>query len=132
MTIQHFCQGRLAVVIAAGWTDQEFANLGARMSTRRRQLRAWKALVERVAEVAPGRVDLAVDGLEISDATIAPGFVGGASPQMWMAGHGDGAPERAAALGYGTRLAALLQQSGTWESGFVNADRTAGSFFEWR
>ena len=99
ITVQHLSQARLVLAIAAGWTEQEFTNLGARMSTRRRQMRAWKALVQRVAETAPGRIDLAVDGLEVSDATIAPGFACGRAPQMWMAGHADGALERAAELG---------------------------------
>lgn len=99
MTVQYLAQGRLVLAVAAGWTEQEFTNLGARMSSRRRQLRAWRALVQRTEAVTPGRLDLDVDGLSITDATIAPGFVGGIVPQMWMAGHADGAIDRAAELG---------------------------------
>jgi len=99
MTAQFLCGGRLAVALAAGWTEQEFANLGARMTERRTLLERWDALVAAVAAHAPGRIDVDLPGLQIVDAAIEPGFVNGVVPPTWIAGHGLAPIRRAARSG---------------------------------
>jgi alkanesulfonate monooxygenase SsuD/methylene tetrahydromethanopterin reductase-like flavin-dependent oxidoreductase (luciferase family) len=99
MTAQFLSGGRLLLAIAAGWTDQEFANLGAQMTERRSSLDRWEALVDAVVANGPGRIDLDLPGLQVLDATIAPGFVDGLAPPTWIAGHARGPLRRAARAG---------------------------------
>lgn len=99
MTAQLLSGGRLLIAIAAGWTEQEFENLGAQMTQRRRSLDLWDALVDVVAADAPGRIDLNLPGARIQDATIAPGFVDGVAPSTWVAGHAAAPLRRAARTG---------------------------------
>ncbi len=99
MTAQFLSEGRLLLAVAAGWTEQEFANLGAQMTQRRFALDRWETLVEAVAANAPGRIDVDVPGLRIVDAAVSPGFVDNVAPQMWVAGHGPTPIRRAVRAG---------------------------------
>lgn len=99
MTAQLLSGGRMLLAVAAGWTAEEFANLGADMSRRGTRLRQWEELVQAISQCAPGRLDLDVPGLHIADAHIAPGFVDGCPPPTWIAGHGEAPLRRAARHG---------------------------------
>ena len=99
MSLQLLAEGRLAIAVAAGWTEQEFRNLGYSMRDRSRSLQLWDALVDTVESDAPGRIDFRDDNVDISDAVIAPGFFEGRRPDMWMAGHADAVIRRAARTG---------------------------------
>ena len=99
MGLQLLAEGRLAIAVAAGWTEQEFRNLGYSMRDRSRSLRLWESLVETVEAAAPGRIDFRDETFEISDAVMAPGFLDGRRPEMWMAGHADAVIGRAARAG---------------------------------
>lgn len=99
MTAQFLCGGRLLLAVAAGWTDQEFANLGADMTQRGRSLERWDSLVDLVAALAPGRIDVEAPGIHLIDATIAPGFVDGLPPSTWIAGHAAAPLRRVARTG---------------------------------
>lgn len=99
MSLQLLAEGRLAIAVAAGWTEQEFRNLGASMRDRARSLRLWDSLMETIGKQAPGRVDFQQESIDILDAVIAPGFFGGRPPETWMAGHAGAVIQRAARAG---------------------------------
>lgn len=99
MSLQLLAEGRLTIAVAAGWTEQEFRNLGASMRDRARSLRLWDSLMETVEKQAPGRIDFQQGPIDISDAVIAPGFVDGRPPETWMAGHAGAVIRRAARTG---------------------------------
>lgn len=99
MSAQVLAVGRLILAVAVGWTDQEFRNLGARLTSWRQRLDSWDALLAETASSSPGRLDLSLPDLDITDAHIAPGFVGGTLPPLWVAGHAEAALRRAAQAG---------------------------------
>lgn len=99
MSLQLLAEGRLIVAVAAGWTEQEFRNLGVSMRDRARSLRLWDSLMETIEKQAPGRIDFQQGPVDISDAVIAPGFFGGRPPETWMAGHAGAVIQRAARTG---------------------------------
>lgn len=99
MSTQLLTEGRLVLAVAAGWTEQEFRNLGASMANRGQSLDRWTALVQAAVRSGPGRLDVTLPDMQITDAYLAPGFVDEAPPPIWIAGHAKPALRRAADTG---------------------------------
>jgi alkanesulfonate monooxygenase SsuD/methylene tetrahydromethanopterin reductase-like flavin-dependent oxidoreductase (luciferase family) len=98
MSVAYLAQGRLMLCVAAGWTEQEFENLGYSMKGRGRRLDTWLDLTQHAFAEAPCDFTYLKGDLSIRNAWLAPGL-GGQLPEIWVGGHSPGALKRAARYG---------------------------------
>jgi alkanesulfonate monooxygenase SsuD/methylene tetrahydromethanopterin reductase-like flavin-dependent oxidoreductase (luciferase family) len=97
-TLDFLSGGRIVTAVAAGWLEQEFANLGAAYEGRGRLLDEWLDLARSVFQQMPGRVRYEGRALSL-DGWLAPPLVRPGGPELWVAGVSRATLRRAALTG---------------------------------